>query len=84
MPFLDTLIFIKQLLPLLHFNLKLYDTIYQEKYMGLPSTNPYGYKNGSPVYFAHQLEGDLLLIQGISDDNVHFKNSKLLVNELIK
>ncbi len=65
-------------------DLKLYDTIYEERYMGLPSTNPDGYKNGSPITFANKLEGKLLLIHGTGDDNVHFQNSEMLVNELIK
>jgi dipeptidyl-peptidase-4 len=63
---------------------KLYDTIYQERYMGLPSTNPEGYKNGSPVNFAHQLKGHLLLVHGTGDDNVHYQNTELLINELIR
>ena len=65
-------------------DLKLYDTIYEERYMGLPSTNAEAYKLGSPITFAHQLEGKLLLVHGTADDNVHFQNSELLVNELIK
>ncbi len=65
-------------------DLKLYDTIYEERYMGLPSENAEAYKLGSPITFAHQLEGKLLLVHGTADDNVHFQNSELLVNELIK
>lgn len=61
-----------------------YDTIYQERYMGLPSTNPEGFKNGSPITFAHQLRGNLLLIHGTGDDNVHFQNSEALINALVK
>jgi dipeptidyl-peptidase-4 len=63
---------------------RLYDTIYQERYMGLPKENEWGYKNGSPVTFAHQLEGNLLVIHGTGDDNVHYQNCEVLVNELIK
>lgn len=63
---------------------KLYDTIYQERYMGLPSTNPDGYRNGSPVNFAHQLKGNLLLIHGTGDDNVHYQNSEVIINKLIE
>jgi len=63
---------------------RLYDTIYQERYMGLPSTNPDGYYNGSPVNFAHQLQGNLLLIHGTGDDNVHYQNTELLINKLIE
>ncbi len=65
-------------------DLKLYDTIYEERYMGLPSTNPEGFKNGSPITFANQLKGKLLLIHGTGDDNVHYQNSERLINELIK
>jgi dipeptidyl-peptidase-4 len=61
-----------------------YDTIYQERYMGLPSDNAEGYKNGSPITYAHQLKGNVLLIYGTGDDNCHYKNFETLVNELIK
>lgn len=62
----------------------LYDTIYQERYMGLPSTNKEGYRDGSPINFASQLEGNLMLIHGTGDDNVHYQSCEMLVNELIK
>lgn len=65
-------------------NQLLYDNIYQERYMGLPSENAEGYKNGSPITFAKNLKGNLLLIHGTGDDNVHYQNSELLINELIK
>lgn len=61
-----------------------YDTIYQERYMGLPTENAEGYRLGSPITFAHQLKGDLLLIHGTGDDNCHYQTSELLINELIK
>ncbi len=61
-----------------------YDTIYQERYMGLPSENSEGYRLGSPLTFAHQLQGELLLIHGTGDDNCHYQTSELLINELIK
>ena len=61
-----------------------YDTIYQERYMGLPSENAEGYRLGSPITFAHQLQGQLLLIHGTGDDNCHYQTSELLINELIK
>jgi len=63
---------------------KLYDTVYQERYMGLPEDNGEGYLEGSPITHAGNLQGDLLLIHGTGDDNVHFQGFELLVNELIK
>jgi dipeptidyl-peptidase-4 len=60
-----------------------YDTIYQERYMGLPDDNAEGFKNGSPITFAHQLKGNLLIIHGTGDDNVHYQNCEAVVNALI-
>jgi dipeptidyl-peptidase-4 len=65
-------------------NQRFYDTIYQERYMGLPEDNEEGYKNGSPITFAHQLEGNLLIIHGTGDDNCHYQSCEALINELIK
>ena len=61
----------------------LYDTIYQERYMGLPKDNAEGYRNGSPITFAEGLKGKLLLVHGSGDDNVHFQGSERLVNRMI-
>ena len=63
---------------------RLYDSIYQERYMGLPSTNPDGYREGSPITHAAGLRGDLLLIHGTGDDNVHYQSLEMLVNELVR
>jgi len=52
-----------------------YDTIYTERYLGLPSENPEGYRLSSPVHFADRLKAKLLLIHNFEDDNVHFQNS---------
>jgi dipeptidyl-peptidase-4 len=60
-----------------------YDTIYQERYMGLPQENPDAYRLGSPVTFADRLKGDLLLVHGSGDDNVHYQNTERLVNALV-
>lgn len=60
-----------------------YDTIYQERYMGLPQEDVEGYKNGSPITFAGQLKGNLLVVHGTGDDNVHFQNTLALVNALV-
>ena len=61
-----------------------YDNIYQERYMGLPQENKEDFINGSPVTYAKNLQGNLLYIHGTGDDNVHFSNAELLVNELVK
>ena len=66
------------------YSLYLYDTIYQERYSGIPSLNPQSYHDGSAINFAGGLEGDLLLIHGTGDDNVHYQCCEMLVNELIK
>ena len=65
-------------------NQKLYDTAYQERYMGLPEENSEGYREGSPITHASNLEGKLLLIHGTADDNVHYQSFEMLVDELIK
>ena len=65
-------------------NQRYYDTIYQERYMGLPGDNVDGFRDGSPIHFAHQLEGNLLLIHGTGDDNCHYQTMELLINRLIE
>jgi dipeptidyl-peptidase 4 len=62
----------------------LYDNIYQERYMGLPNDNVAGYRDGSPLTHAGKLEGNLMIIHGTGDDNVHYQNFEMLTNELIK
>ncbi|SKB83633.1 S9 family peptidase [Maribacter arcticus] len=61
-----------------------YDNIYQERYMGLPQENMEDFIEGSPVTYAKNLEGNLLYIHGTGDDNVHYQNAEILVNEFIK
>ena len=63
---------------------RLYDTIYQERYMNTPQNNPEGYRKGSPISYAEGLKGNLLLIHGTGDDNVHYQNCEMLVNQLVK
>jgi dipeptidyl-peptidase-4 len=63
---------------------RLYDTIYQERYMGLPSDNAEAYAQGSPITHAGGLKGSLLLIHGTADDNVHYQNLEVLVNRLVE
>ncbi|MDB4882535.1 MAG: ptpA 11 [Gemmatimonadetes bacterium] len=62
---------------------RFYDTIYEERYMGLPQQNVEGYRRGSPITFAKQLRGNLLVVHGSGDDNVHFQNTEALVNALV-
>jgi dipeptidyl-peptidase-4 len=64
-------------------DLRLYDTIYQERYMGLPAENAEGYRRGSPITFAGQLRGRLLVVHGSGDDNVHYQGTERLVNALV-
>ena len=64
-------------------NWRFYDSIYTERYMGLPKDNAHGYDDFSPVNNMDKLRGKLLLIHGTGDDNVHFQNSIALVNALI-
>jgi len=52
-----------------------YDTVYTERYMGLPSQNPDGYIQNSPIALAAGIKGKLLLVHGTADDNVHYQNS---------
>lgn len=63
---------------------RLYDTIYQERYSGLLEDNLEGYQQGSPITFADQLQGRLLLVHGTGDDNVHYQGTERLINELIR
>ena len=63
---------------------RLYDTIYQERYMGLPQENAAGYKVGSAINFAEGLQGKLLVIHGSGDNNVHVQGTERLINRLIE
>ncbi len=63
---------------------KYYDTIYTERFMRTPQSNPEGYEAGSPINYVDQITGDYLLIHGTGDDNVHYQNAVVLVEELIK
>jgi len=60
-----------------------YDSIYTERYMGLPKDNEKGYHDSSPANFAADLKGSLLEVHGTSDDNVHMQNTIQIVNNLI-
>jgi dipeptidyl-peptidase-4 len=65
-------------------NQRYYDTIYQERYMGLPGDNVDGYLKGSPINYAHQLRGNLLIVHGTGDDNCHYQTTEALINELVR
>ncbi len=65
-------------------NLETYDNIYQERYMGNPLETRADYIKGSAIHYASGLQGNLLYIHGSGDDNVHFGNAEMLLNELIR
>jgi dipeptidyl-peptidase-4 len=62
---------------------RLYDTIYEERYMGLPKDNAKGYTEGSPIAHAKSMKGSLLIIHGTGDDNVHYQGTEKLITELV-
>jgi len=64
-------------------DIHLYDTIYQERYMGLPQENEAAYHDGSSLNFADRLRGNLLVVHGSGDDNVHYQGTERLVNALV-
>jgi dipeptidyl-peptidase-4 len=61
-----------------------YDTIYTERYMGMPLENAEDYKQSSPITFANGLKGKLLIVHGTGDDNVHYQGTEVLINKLIE
>ena len=65
-------------------NWRFYDNIYTERYMALPQDNGSGYDDNSPINFVKDIKGKYLIVHGTGDDNVHFENSVMMVNELIK
>lgn len=65
-------------------DLRLYDTIYQERYSGLLPDDADSYAHTSAVTHAANLQGDLLLVHGTADDNVHYQGSERLIDELVK
>ncbi|MCY2937113.1 MAG: DPP IV N-terminal domain-containing protein [Planctomycetota bacterium] len=64
-------------------DMSLYDTIYQERYMGLPGPNAADYKAGSPLSHASGLKGNLLLVHGTGDDNCHYQGTEKLMEVLV-
>ena len=61
----------------------LYDNVYTERFNGLITDNREGYDRGSPMSYVDGFRGNLLLVHGSGDDNVHFQNSEVLVNALV-
>ena len=64
-------------------DIRYYDTIYEERYCALPQDHPDEYKASSPITFAGQLKGQLLVVHGSGDDNVHYQGTEALVNALV-
>ncbi len=65
-------------------NLRFYDNIYEERYVGvLPEDLKY-YQQGSSVNYASGLRGNLLIVHGSGDDNVHYQNQEALINALVR
>jgi dipeptidyl-peptidase-4 len=64
-------------------DIRYYDSIYQERYCGLPQDHPDEYKQSSPITFAGQLKGRLLIVHGTGDDNVHYQGTEALINALV-
>ncbi|MEG1793925.1 MAG: S9 family peptidase [Rikenellaceae bacterium] len=62
---------------------RLYDTIYQERYMGTPQKNDEGYNKAAPITYAAGLKGNLLIVHGTADDNVHYQSFEKVVNRLV-
>lgn len=65
-------------------NWRYYDSIYTERYMGLPQTNGDSYDENSPINHVDKIKGKYLLIHGMADDNVHFQNTAELIEVLVQ
>ena len=65
-------------------NWRYYDSIYTERYMGLPKDNAKGYDDNSPIDHVDKMRGKYLLIHGLADDNVHYQNSAEMILSLVK
>jgi dipeptidyl-peptidase-4 len=61
-----------------------YDTHYTERYMGTPQSNPKGYEESSVMHYIEQMQGKLMLVHGLIDENVHFRHTARLINALIR
>lgn len=64
-------------------DMRYYDTIYTERYMGLPQQNVEDFKQGAALNFVEGLKGDLLIVHGTGDDNVHYQGTEMLIDKLV-
>lgn len=65
-------------------DIRLYDAIYQERFTSTPQLHPEVYEQGSPITFAQNLKGNLLIVHGTGDDNVHYQGTEKLINKLVE
>ena len=65
-------------------NWKFYDTVYTERFMGKPQDNEQGYEDNSPINFVDDMKGELLVIHGAEDDNVHIQNTMEFIEAMVK
>ncbi len=65
-------------------NWRFYDNIYTERYMRMPKENTKGYDENAPMYFTKNIKGKFLIIHGTADDNVHFQNSVMMIENMIQ
>jgi dipeptidyl-peptidase 4 len=65
-------------------NWRYYDNIYTERFMRTPQENKKGYDENAPLNYVKNIKGKFLIIHGTADDNVHFQNSAMMINEMIK
>ena len=61
-----------------------YDNIYTERFMRTPLENKKGYDENAPLNYVDKIKGNFLIIHGTADDNVHFQNSVMMIDEMIK
>ena len=65
-------------------NWRYYDNIYTERFMRTPQENKKGYDENAPLNYVDKIKGKFLIIHGTADDNVHFQNSVMMIDEMIK
>ena len=61
-----------------------YDSVYTERYMGMPDQNQEGYDKNSPIALVKGIKGKLLLVAGTADDNVHYQNTIEFAEALVQ